>query len=75
MDEWLKSLFDGYLSGAITLKEFNEEFIPATWKESEKWMYGVLLHIYEYTSGHWTKEELKEKIREVITKEAGYGQV
>lgn len=72
MNAWFTELFDDYLSDTITLKEFAEEFIPATWDEREQWMYGVLLHYYEYTSGHWTKEGLKDKIREVIVKEAGY---
>jgi hypothetical protein len=75
MEDYFRDLFDAYFSDEISLKEFNEEFIPATWDGREQWMSGVLLRYYEYTSGHWTKEELKAKMREVLAAETDYGKV
>lgn len=72
MDAWFAELFDDYLGDEITLSEFWNEFFPAAWDVDEPWVYGVKLRLYEYSSAHHTKEELKEQIEEIIVKEGGY---
>ena len=64
-----------YLSGEITLSEFRDWFIPATWDVessgdfgAENFSYDLELLFSEFRSGHRTEQELKTLLMpEVVT--------
>src|SRR3989442_9661553 len=56
-----------YLSGETTLRDFRAWYIPATWDVNtrrngrvESLVNEIDLRLAEFTSGHWTEDELKE---------------
>lgn len=72
MDAWFSELFDEYFGDEITLSEFWREFLPAVCDLEEQWIYSVKLHLFEYSAGHWSQGDLKERIREIVVTEGKY---
>ena len=66
--EWLSR----YLSGAISLVEFQEWFAPTAWDVmdteddvvSVQLACSIELVLAEFANGHWTEDELKERLQE-----------
>jgi hypothetical protein len=62
-----------YLEGHVTLAEFQKWFVPVAWKETSSralgptkdLISGIELRLAEFTSGHWTETELKEKLADL----------
>ncbi len=61
-----------YLAGDISIAAFEEWFFPATWNVhksgdtvAERLHGPVALHLSEFDRGHWTAEEVREKLRGV----------
>jgi hypothetical protein len=56
----------------ITLQQFGEWFVPNVWNIDPKdvmlnnLVYSVKLRFAEYSNGHWTKEELRERLIDLI---------
>ena len=89
-EKLLRSKLARYLLGRMSLKAFREWLIPASWgmadavpTKLQDLVYDIELRIIEYTNGHWTEDELKEKLRPFVTSfeidrplsaMAGYGQ-
>jgi hypothetical protein len=62
-----------YIDGVITIKEFSDWFVPTTWAlhihdstYSSKLVYSIKMHFAAYGSGHYTKEELRERLIDLI---------
>jgi hypothetical protein len=61
-----------YIDSTITIKQFYDWFVPTTWtipKEEErasKLVYTIKLRFAEYSNGHWTKEQLRERLIDLI---------
>ncbi len=58
-----------YLAGGMSLRAFNDWFVPSSWKilptasdELREFIYEIKLRLAEYSSGHWTKSQLREKL-------------
>lgn len=63
-----------YLTGKTSLQAFQEWFVPATWHietgapaRLQELVYGVKLRLAEYTSGHWSKADLRIKLLPYVT--------
>ncbi len=59
-----------YLDGSVSLREFDRWFTRATWEivsdpVAEALADEIELRLSEYTSGHWTEEELRKIFREL----------
>lgn len=61
-----------YLAGEISLVDFDRWFTPSTWDierqadpEAEALADEIDLRLAEYTSGHWTEPELRQKLRDL----------
>ena len=59
-----------YLAGRLSLKAFQEWFVPATWDIEKQAMpnvrrlvYAIELRLAEYTNGHWSPAELKDYLQ------------
>lgn len=71
-DRQIRELIRALLSNTISLREFEDQFVPVAWEieslspESADLVYAVDLRLAEYTSGHWTIPELLEKLGEVV---------
>ena len=61
-----------YIDGVITLKEFGDWFVPAVWNANpkdlvlNKLVYSIKLHFAAYGNGKYTKEELRERLIDLI---------
>lgn len=64
-----KQLVD-FLSGEISVRDFQDWFDPATWdlggdfpsQLARELIAEIELRLCEFTSGHWSEQELKEKL-------------
>jgi len=63
-----------FVSSNITLAEFNHWFTPRTWdtrkmedENLENLANEIELRIAEYSNGDWTKKELKEILKPLVT--------
>jgi hypothetical protein len=62
-----------YLEGHATLAAFQEWFVPIAWKEASSravgptkdLISGIELRLAEFTNGHWTENELKDRLAEL----------
>ena len=62
-----------YIDRTITPKEFADWFVPSTWhmyKQEPSYcsnlVYSIKLRFAEYSNGHWTAEELRERLIDLI---------
>lgn len=62
-----------YLAGQISLGEFHDWFIPATWDlgatgdaSARTLAHQVQLRLAEFSSGHWTEEELQRQLAPLV---------
>lgn len=61
-----------YIDGTITLKQFWDWFVPTTWNIDSKdfalnkLVCSIKLRFAEYGNGHWAKEELRERLIDLI---------
>lgn len=60
------------IDGIITLKQFRDWFIPIAWETDpknarlNKLVYSIKILFTEYSNGHWIKEELRERLIDLI---------
>ena len=55
------------LEGEISIREFYHWFVPFTWEiDGSDFINMISLRFAEYTSGHWTKEDLRERFKEIL---------
>ncbi len=73
LDAEIRDRVARYLNRAISLREFEEWFVPRTWNATSRvgrstsdLINEIELRLAEYTSGHWTQRELREQLRSVI---------
>jgi len=59
-----------YLAGEVSLSEFRQWFVPATWDielgddpAAARLSYDLELRFAEFSNGHWTEEQLKSLLR------------
>jgi len=65
VDIEIRERLSDYIAGRITLRQFQEWFVPVAWDLAEKpdelsIASEVEARLAEFTSGHWTEQELKE---------------
>lgn len=67
--EWLAR----YLAGEISLRAFQEWFLPIAWnvEESEnpgavELAYDIELRLFEFSNGDWTEDELRRLLRPFV---------
>ena len=70
---WLRSHLARYLSGADSLRTFDEWFVPATWdvdragdQATIDLTYEIILRLAEYSNGDCTEEQLKDLLRPLV---------
>jgi hypothetical protein len=70
LDIEIRQRLTRYLAGEISLEAFQEWFAPIAWSipGDENWSTHELvneieLRLAEFTSGHWTRQELGERLR------------
>lgn len=63
-----------YLAGEISLPEFQEWFVPRAWNIEKQGSpaagdlaHEVELRLAEFSNGDWTEDELKSKLRPLVT--------
>jgi hypothetical protein len=63
-----------YLAGDLTLQEFEDWFVPATWNQigrvplsTERLIGEIELRIAEFTSGHRPEDEVREFLARALT--------
>lgn len=66
-----------YLVGDLALDEFTEWFVQTTWDEAEPIYRGSLVQkielvFAEFTNGHLTEDELKDRLRPFMTADQIY---
>jgi hypothetical protein len=68
-DREIRRWLAAYLAGEISLSAFEDWFVPATWDlhRSDDPVPNALageikLRLAEFSSGHWTEDELKERL-------------
>lgn len=60
------------IDGVITTEQFLDWFVPKTWeipkeeKQATKLVYTIKLRFAEYSNGHWTWKELRERLIDLI---------
>lgn len=61
-----------YIDGVLTLQQFGEWFVPAVYNIdakdalANKLVYSVKLNFAEYSKGKYTKEQLRERLIDLI---------
>lgn len=69
----VRSQLSDYLAGAISLEEFENWFTPWAWNietsdpSVARLVHTIALRLAEFTSGDWTREELMEQLRPLVT--------
>ena len=65
----LKNKLIEYISGELSISEFEDWFIPSYWnvhrrndEELSNLVYDIELELAEYSIGDWTEKELKEHL-------------
>jgi hypothetical protein len=71
--DWLRDLVHRYVTGDITLGEFEEAFIPEAWDVNEDSELSdavaeIELRLAELSNGHWTEAEFKDLLRPWATR-------
>jgi predicted SAM-dependent methyltransferase len=66
IEKELKDIVLDYLDDAITLREFDSEFVSLHWDTKIEWGYRVSLLMAEYTNGHLTEKELRNSLKQFI---------
>jgi len=63
-----------YLAGEIALSGFQDWFVPRAWNVDKRGdhyvaqlVHSIELKFAEYSSGHWTEDELKQTLRPLLT--------
>jgi hypothetical protein len=71
--EKLRKKLVSYITGNISLSEFEDWFVPTLWtvhkRNDEKlsdMVYEIELRLAEYSNGDWSENELKEHLQEKI---------
>ena len=73
LDRAIREQLTNYLAGKISLPEFEEWFVPATWAveqsgnpTAEELTSQILLDLAEFSNGDWTEEELRDLFRPLV---------
>ena len=73
LDHDIRERLAQYLRGETRLRDFDAWFVPATWEvdqERDPVAYDLTNEIYlrlaEYSNGHWTEAELKDRLRRLV---------
>ncbi len=72
-EDQIRKQLSRYIAGKISLQAFRDWLVPATW-DVDKWpaaslrnlVYEIKLRLAEYTSGHWSEMDLREKLSPLI---------
>ncbi len=74
MEGMIRHRLRHYLAGRISLTAFRAWFVPATWDVDDRatpriWnlVSSIKLRMAEYTSGHWTEDELRALLVQILT--------
>jgi len=57
-----------YLNGDISFSEFYQWLAVTFWNDRNDLASAIKLRIYEYSNGHWSWEELNERLKEILNK-------
>jgi len=73
LDLQIRTWISDYLSSRITLRDFQERFIPATWEieqadddATRPLAYEIQHKLNEFTSGHLPESELRDEFRALL---------
>lgn len=71
----IRSRLSSYLAREMSLEQFEEWFIPATWQvhtsgdlDAVELAGTIKLRLAEFTNGHWTEDELREQLIPLVTR-------
>ena len=75
LDRETRSWLGRYLSNEITLRTFEDWFVPRAWNARQHGDIAdpdpyeeIELRLAEYTSGHWTEDGLNEKLQPLVAR-------
>jgi len=73
LDLAIRDKLASYLVGEISLAEFEDWFVPASWNVAQSnnqnainLVYEIELWLAEYSDGHWREDELKQHFRSLV---------
>src|SRR5437762_2500883 len=72
METLIRERLTRYLNGLISLRQFQEWFVPATWNVEQihdqsayDLTYDIELKLAEFSNGHLTENQLREELRQI----------
>lgn len=75
LDSNIREKLSSYLTGEISLHEFEDWFFPETWEVDQiedfsliRLVYGIKLRLAEFSNGDWTEDELQDRLRPFVEK-------
>ena len=73
LDHAIRERLARYLNGETPLRDFDAWFVPATWEVDQAQnpvahdlTNEIYLRLAEYSNGHWTEPELKDRLRQLV---------
>lgn len=73
LDLDIRGKLASYIVGEISLGEFEDWFVPASWNVSQSnnsnavnLVYEIELWLSEYSDGHWNEQELKNNLKPLV---------
>lgn len=73
IDSEIRENLSRYLEGAISLREFEDWFLPGTWnihrlgdQSAQNLAYGIGLLLAEFSNRDWTENELRQQLKAYI---------
>jgi hypothetical protein len=73
LDLKIREKLASYLVGEISLREFEDWFVPASWNVAQSnnsnavnLVYEIELWLAEYSDGHWNEQELKNYLKPLV---------
>ena len=74
LDLVIRDKLASYLAGEISLEEFEDWFVPASWNVAQvnnqnavNLVYEIELWLSEFSDGHWSEDELKNNLCPLVT--------
>lgn len=74
LDLDIREKLASYLVGEISLREFEDWFVPASWNVAQSnnsnavnLVYEIELWLAEYSDGHWAEQDLKNHLKPLLT--------
>jgi len=84
LENKIRDKLASYLLGEVSLEDFKDWFVPASWnvdhsnnRAAINMVYEIELRLAEYSNGYWSEDELKQLLRPLVVDylEIGYDNI